>query len=502
MRKASCGLLAALLGLSAIPDTLRAESLFRQGFESTVYVRPEVYPTALRNPMKGMTTMGVRTGSQAHEWATLAHVYFKWNELENSEQDGLDRILTVSNSRFGAAAQHNIKIIPRVYLHWDGELKYWPADMQPDDYTSPQFQQRVTRLVQRLGQAWNTDSRVAFVEMGIFGKWGEQHSPSPTAQMQQVVGEAFANAFPDKKVSVRHPWSEFREFGFGGYWDSWGHQQQMWGHGTGIEGINLAHDRYLSNYIGGEVAYNWGQWTIQPGLNPTASVSDPVHREFIKNSIRWLHGTQLRWIASYDATNATARAGAEQIQRVMGYRFLLEHVEFSGRIDSGRLRVELGVRNEGSAPFYQRWPVELALHHPQTRAIVWRSTVPQADIRSWTPGQGWTPPQFEAASYWPQQVVRAGWSTQPLRWAIPPRLHLLAHEFPVQLPAGSYVLSVAILDPAGMRPSLRFATRNYWQGGRHPIGRVGVGQSGGPLPAAQVFDDPAADQTLSYDVLR
>lgn len=492
----------AVLAL-ALPVPAPAQVLHRHGFEDTAFVRPSAYEPALRNPMKGLTTNGLLTGSNRHEWATLAHVYLRWNELENSEADGLDRILAVSDQKFAQAQTHNIKIIPRVYLHWDDDRKYWPSDMPSDDYTSAQFRQRVLRLIERLGQAWNNDSRVAFVELGIFGKWGEHHSPSPTSELQALVGAAFAQGFPDKQVSVRHVWSEFQGQAFGEYWDSWAHQQQMWGHGLPIAQLNRDQALYMEKYVGGEVAYAWGDSAIQPGDNPTDSVTDPVHREFIKNSIRWLHCTQLRWIAQYDASNLAARQGAEELHKVMGYRYVIEHAEFSSRVNDGRLRVELGVSNQGSAPFYYRWPLEIALHDPQTRALVWRGHFDQTDIRAWRPGSDWTEPEFEATSGWPGMVVRPGWSSQPQAWAQPPRTYVAAQEFSPSVADGVYVLSIAILDPAGQKPGLRFATGNYWNGGRHPLGLVGIGQSGGgALPAGSAFDDPALDQSLHYDFVR
>ena len=32
--------------------------------------------------------------------------------------------------------------------------------------------------------------------------------------------------------------------------------------------------------MGGEAAYNWGDWKIQPGEDPTDTVKDPEHRDF------------------------------------------------------------------------------------------------------------------------------------------------------------------------------------------------------------------------------
>ncbi len=491
--------LLVLAALTWSAPTVYAQLVFQNGFEGLFSTQPRYFEGALRNPLKGFTTFGVDTGDDAHPWTTLAHVYLRWNELENSETDGLDKILSVSDDRFDGAPESNIKVIPRVYLHWNGDEKHWPADMQDDDYTSEQFQTRALRLVERLGIAWNNDPRVAFVEMGIFGKWGEHHSPDPTQDMQNLIGNAFNQAFPNKQVSVRHVWDQFRSGSFGEYWDSWGHQQQMWPHGGGIASKNQSDDLYLTHYVGGEVAYNWGDWQTQPGESPTDSLTDPVHRDFLVNSVRWLHGTQLRWISNYDQNSAAARRGAEILQRAMGYRFVLDRVSFSARVDNGQLQVELAVINEGSAPFYYAWPVEIALHDPDTREVVWRDSFTAADIRDWTPGRDWTEPQWESIDGWPGQVVRAGWSDQSLEWATPAPTHQLAEQFFVDVPLGLYILSVAVLDPAGMHPTLKFATRQYWSGARHPVGIVGVGvPGGGALPSDWTFDNPAQDDTLYY----
>ena len=58
-----------------------------------------------------------------------------------------------------------------------------------------------------------------------------------------------------------------------------------------------------------------------------------------------------------------------------------------------------------------------------------------------------------------------------------------------------------MLDPAGMLPSLRFAAMNYFTGGRHPMGYVGVGADCDEYGLTNVkFDDIQSDKTLKYIV--
>lgn len=111
----------------------------------------------------------------------------------------------------------------------------------------------------------------------------------------------------------------------------------------------------------------------------------------------------------------------------------------------------------------------------------------------------WSEPEWQTSPVWPGQVIRSGWSTQALGWDVPAHANAVSAAPAAAVPEGLYVLSLAILDPAGMLPSIRFATSQYWDGGRHPVGLVGVNRDGGgPLPIGFAFDNPAEDRSLYY----
>jgi len=447
-----------------------------------VVIRPVEYGHALRNPLKGFRP-DVNPRAFEHEYATLTRCYLKWNELENDASDGVDKIVRVCNERWRDVEKHNIKVIPRVYLDWDKKEgnEYWPADMQTGDYSSEQFKQRVTRLVHRLGLCWDQDPRVAWVQLGLIGYWGEHHHPAPDAEMQKLLGDAFTEAFLHKKVTVRHPW-EFTDYEFGIYWDSWAHTQQVDTHGRAIAELNAEQGRWKVCPIGGECAYNWGRWHVQPGDNPNDTLSDPHHRDWLIHTIRWLHGSNLGWVASYDPSDPLVRAGAEEVHKAFGYRFVIDEVRYPDQISPNEpFAVTFTVRNTGSAPFYYNWPVQVSLLDAKTRDIVWRDTFPDVDIRTWLPGDEWNESR---------RVYMVG-----------PKPYEASGEFalPASLSGGRYILALAILDPAGMAPAVRFAIENYFAGGRHPIGLVGVGRTvSNPELSPALFDDPAADRTLHY----
>jgi hypothetical protein len=142
------------------------------------------------------------------------------------------------------------------------------------------------------------------------------------------------------------------------------------------------------------------------------------------------------------------------------------------------------VRNTGSAPFYLDWPVAVGLIDPGTKTPVWSAPLEGVDIRKWMPGVDWDSAAF---------AYRRPAATQEDAGAA---------TLPMDIKPGQYILSLAILDrQGGMAPSVRFAMENYFRGGWHPLGFVGVGQA--PQDAALknvAFDSPAFDDTLHYKV--
>ncbi len=89
-------------------------NLFNVNAQNEVIIQPKEYPGALRNPLKGFTTRGIYD----HPWAATAQTYIQWNEIENSESDGIEKIKKFCDEKWAGVEDKNVKVIPRVYLHW------------------------------------------------------------------------------------------------------------------------------------------------------------------------------------------------------------------------------------------------------------------------------------------------------------------------------------------------------------------------------------------------
>lgn len=93
------------------------------------------------------------------------------------------------------------------------------------------------------------------------------------------------------------------------------------------------------------------------------------------------------------------------------------------------------------------------------------------------------------------------WDNTAKDYSEPAAKNHIEEEFTLdkKLDTGDYIISIAILDPAGMLPSLRFATQNYFEGGCHPMGHIGINTE--PVyyeVSASSFMDMKLDKSLKY----
>ena len=432
---------------------------------------------AFKNPMKGFrpTRYIQDSAFPAHEYATVYKQYIKYTDLENNATDSVQKIKDWSNVAWAGIQNKNIKVIPRVlivYPDGPGGGQYWPAgvahDGTPSQWTSEQLKTRLVSFVTKLGQAWDGDPRVAAVELGLWGNWGEHHIYPATLPsgddriplaFQTALGTAFTQAFPSKKVMVRYP-ATFTNFQFGYTWDSFALPDEA-DNGDAV----IARNSWREQMNSGEVAYDWGDQS-RLGGSPDGTLGSAANTDYVIDWIKRTHTSSLGWIAEYTAGNATVAANATRMQKALGYRYVLKDATFTAQVQSGgNLPVSFTVTNKGNAPFYYRWPVKATLLRAD-RSVAWSGSF-SADIRGWLPGQSYTVSQ--------------------------------AFALPANLNLGVYTLALSINDPAGDAPSLRFANRNYYGGGWTVVGKVGVGQT----PTSQslgTFDVLKTDNLIRYQL--
>lgn len=442
------------------------------GAGSTTTVTLGETSEAFRNPMKGFRpSRYIQDGSfKAYEYASTYKHYIPYSALESSAADSVQKIKDWSDANWGELRSKNLKVIPRVVISYPGTGEYWgdlPHDGTPNQWNTAALRTRLAAFVTKLGQAWDSDPRVAAIEMGLWGKWGEQNiypdtidgSDRMPASMQQVLGDAFAAAFKNKQVMVRYPnaFQSFSNFGF--YWDSFAlPDDDNAGGGAGV----VARDLWRTRMQSGEVAYDWGDQS-KLGGNPNGTLSSAANTDYVIGYVRKVHASSLGWIAEYVPDDGAISSNAAKLQKAFGYRFTIERAAFTTSLAAGgALDLSLDVKNVGSAPFYYDWPVEVSLLKAD-RSVAWKGVLTGVDVRKWLPDD-----------------------TAKVQGVLTP-----------DVLNGTYTLAIAVLDPASSKPSLRFANTSYYQGGRTALGKVGIGAA----PTDQdlkPFDALEADESLSY----
>ena len=430
----------------------------------TVSIAPTEYEKAFKNPLKGFR------GSVGDPLASVVQANIFWNQIEQSADDGVDKLLAYADEHWAGYEQYNVKVIPRIILEWPPDGKYWPSDMTTGDYTSEQFMQRAENLIRKMGEAWDNDPRVAYMQVGIIGYWGEMQSPYPTVEVQKVLSDAFAKYFKNKKVqtNIMVKFAFFSDNPVGVAWDSFGHWDNP--HGLDYFRSDKFKDEWKTEVIGGETAYDWGD-TVGRNINDgVLNYSDRYIELF-----RATHCTYIGWLAGYSQKDLEIVANAEKIQKVLGYRFVIDRASYTQEVSfGGEMQLDFAVKNTGSAPIYYNWPVEVSLLDPETHEPVWKQTIDSLDITKWLPEDNY--------SYNPLYSVSTSFT-------LPESLN------------GRYILALSILDPeGGNMPAVRFANENYFSGGRTPLGYIGIGvTNSAPYLDSSTFDDIASD-SITYKV--
>jgi hypothetical protein len=360
-------LMTLLIGMSLLSctdnedDTSGLPSINEVSVEGDVVtVQPLEYSKAFRNPMKGLREYfgpgyDTRRSEYPYPYGSLIKEYMQWNMMENVASDGVDKIIAYSNHRWEGVEDINVKVIPRPYIIWEepwhgGYAKntytsnpddlngwHWPSDMTAEvrsdneneastgGYFAPEFPERVKNLIAKLGEAWDNDPRVAYIEMGIIGEWGEQHDPDITTYwaphdqpthvkgrtyiegIEKVLGDAFKSAFKNKKVMVRYAY-EFKDYEYGIYWDSWAIEEEQV---RGYEEMLKLGDRWKTQPIGGEITWNWGDLYLKGYRSFEDCVANVETRTKIIEQIRNLHCNHLGGVTWANFNDADFKVNAE-----------------------------------------------------------------------------------------------------------------------------------------------------------------------------------------------
>lgn len=334
-------------------------------------------------------------------------VFRVWLEYPRSET-GMPRFLI----------DQGVKII-----EWTDGDERSPAHEHTPDYADERLVKALESFIAALGRRYDHDPRVGFITAGLLGKWGEWHDAprrqlfaSPATQVR--VMRAYQQAFKETPILLRYPTGDKDSnnaanagLPFGYHDDSFGwgtlpladpyppvktnetsrrrrkrppKRRDGWHFLVRMQGAGpLALDKWKTHPIGGEIRPElWGQIFDEKPANS--------HTQDFADCVRQTHVTWLMDSGMFPERAAPARYDrAVSLVRHMGYDFYVESAAIS-RPAAGKLDVSLELINQGVAPFYRDWAVELGVLLPEGKVLRtwptdWKLTglLPGAAARQW-----------------------------------------------------------------------------------------------------------------------
>ena len=274
------------------------------------------------------------------------------------------------------------------------------------DYGDERLIKALEQFIAALGARYDNDPRVGFLTAGLLGSWGEWHTwprddLAPSPEVERRVMNAYEAAFKQVPILLRYPAgpndpvhadnASRTRFGYHDDSFAWatldtGREEDSWFFLAALKRAGpQAMARWTIQPIGGEIRPELWDSLFDPHQPP-----HPKGQNF-DECVRQTHVTWLMDSGMFHKPVSPARRqrALESVRR-MGYDFRVTTARLN-RQENRRLTVELTVINQGVAPFYRNWPLELGWLDRSTGRVIARFPVdwsltnllPDAPARVW-----------------------------------------------------------------------------------------------------------------------
>ncbi|MBK7453840.1 MAG: DUF4832 domain-containing protein [Anaerolineales bacterium] len=300
------------------------------------------------------------------------------------------------------------------------------------NYSNPIFMKYHNLAIKALGNRYGKDPSIAFIELGSLGHWGEWHVSSeleqpPSEEVRDQYVYDYKDAFPDTFLLMRRPFSIAKKLNLGLFNDQTGF----------LEGTNLWLE-WIENggaYLPGEentLVPMPEAWKTAPigGEQVTNISNEDLYDRYLPTTITLLtesHATFIGPGGPYEVLQGSPlQSGIDQVLSTIGYRLSVVQVEMPFVVhNSKEIQIKFSLRNDGIAPFYYDWPVQVYLFN----------------------GKG------ELLSFYPMQM--------DIRKILPNQVYNIDFILPMgNFGSGKYTIGLAILDPITNLPGIELANEN------------------------------------------
>lgn len=285
------------------------------------------------------------------------------------------------------------------------------------DYSDPLYLAKQGAFLKALGERYNGNPNVEFLDIGSYGIWGEWHTthPASIAVRQQII-DMYLKAFPQTPLVYMSDDAELMNYALA--------------HGAGLRRDGVGDPWHAERWAGSAAYAN------VPTMGDAWQHAPIVFEWFQKYDYliahHWSFDAAVKFMLKNHVTMINDNLGPvppkampklQMLARRAGYRFVLRELWQPKKPRPGdALPIAMTWDNVGVGKLYRPYKVSIALRNA-ANAIVATATA-EADPRDWLPGR---------------HAVNA--SLTP----------------PANLPAGVYSVEVGLFDAAGQRQPLHLA---------------------------------------------
>ncbi len=439
------------------------------------------YPTEIddvfTNPYVGWVPWATQTKwEQPH---TMVYAAVLWSELEPDARGQFDWATFEEKNNFDYWKSQGVRINIRFYMdqptgssHMD--IPKWLYNKMGSDkgdyydcsigkgfspnYSDPVLIAEHERVIKALGERYNSDPYVGFIQIGSLGHWGEFHcwpysssegGPSgefPSEDVSTQYVNHYVKYFSTDKLTMRRATHSAKNNQMGLFNDMFGDTDSLEASGWGW--WSQITDGY-SDDVGYQQPAMPDFWKYGPsgGEFGNGNAAMYLTDSTVDETVRLAQVSHTSWLGPCSPASLTKdgsyQKNIDKLLKAMGYRFVLEKVTHETSAAAGsNVAVTMRWNNKGVAPFYFQWPVRVGLANDN--GVVTYTNV-STDIREWLPGQ----------------------TTVSTDLTVPSTLN-----------EGTYKLVVAMIDPATNKPGVNLAIEGKRADGWYELDTIKVISAG------------------------
>ena len=290
---------------------------------------------------------------------------------------------TVIDKALSDADKGKMHVVLRMFLHYPDqplrvpvwlinqgiELRTIESGEKSPQYDDPKLLAAIKTFIQALGAKYDGHKNLAFLQLGLLGKWGEWHTyPDEgllSASTKDAVVGWYQSAFKTTPLQVRNPWKAAYEAGMGLHDDSFGFstldgpynggEEQTWFFWPEVKAASQE-DFWRKGVMGGETRpeiqgeiFESGYRAGTPNKQDFFTCVDVTHATYMFHHNAFINGQAL----TGSELDRTLDAHVE-----LGYNYRVSKVAAKAN-GSSKVTVDITVEQIGVAPFY--YPLSLKL---------------------------------------------------------------------------------------------------------------------------------------------